>query len=201
MKKKSLLIALSFVFCLLSVHPPDCCVGRLLVIAVNGSADQVIMGEMLSVLINERTGTAVNIVQHDTNAYHETVLEGKADIYISYVGVAQSGMEVPNNVDDPLEAYALVSRSYIERFGMVWLRPFGFRGPLTMDTDFKKEGRTLAAPVTTKEVLKKFPVLDRVINKLGSRIDDKTIGELMKNRENQDVKEVVKEFLKTQGLI
>ncbi|MCK5323436.1 MAG: hypothetical protein KAJ45_04785, partial [Desulfobulbaceae bacterium] len=128
-------------------------------------------------------------------------LEGKADIYLSYVGVAQAGMEVPNNVDDPLEAYALVSRSYIERFGMVWLRPFGFRGPLTMDTDFKKEGRTLAAPVTTKEVLKKFPVLDRVINKLGGRIDDKTIGELMKKRENQDVKEVVKEFLKTQGLI
>jgi glycine betaine/choline ABC-type transport system substrate-binding protein len=59
----------------------------------------------------------------------------------------------------------------------------------------------LAAPVTTKDVLRRFPVLDRLINKLGGRIDNNTMDELRKKTENEDIKEAVREFLKTQNLI
>jgi glycine betaine/choline ABC-type transport system substrate-binding protein len=43
--------------------------------------------------------------------------------------------------------------------------------------------------------------LDRLINKLGGRIDNNTIEELRKKTEEQDVETVVREFLKTQKLI
>jgi glycine betaine/choline ABC-type transport system substrate-binding protein len=172
------------------------CVGRLLVVAVNGAGEQMIMGQMLSVLINERTGTTVDLVEPgDLKACHEALVRGNADIYINYIGSGVAGEELGDSGDDSQKLYTLVSQSYLEKFGMVWLKPFGFKGP-----EGKEKG-SLAAPVTTKEVLRKFPVLDRLINKLGGKIDSKVIAQLEKNAEGRDVKEVVTEFLKSQRLI
>jgi glycine betaine/choline ABC-type transport system substrate-binding protein len=177
-------------------------VGRLLIIAVSDSADQVLMGEMLSVLINQRTGTTVEIVQPgDLKRCHEAVLNGKANIYINYIGMDQPGTGGSSKAEDPQKVYTLVSQSYKERFGMVWLKPFGFQGPLTNEASGKNDRASLAAAVTTKDVLKKFPVLDRLINKLGGRIDNSAIDELRKKAEKGDVEEAVKEFLKAQKLI
>ena len=202
MKKKSIGLILGLIFCLVLPNPVHSCVGRLLVIAVSNSPDQVIMGQMLSILINERTGTSVEIIQSaDVNMCHETVLSGKANIYINYIGTGWANTGGSSKVDDPQKVYTLVSQSFNEKFGMVWLKPFGFRGPLTLDKNSKKESATLAAPVATKDVLRKFPVLDRVINKLGGRVDNHTMDELREKSEKQDVIEVVREFLKTQRLI
>ena len=202
MKRKIFVSILGLLFFLLPANTLHSCVGRLLVVAVSNSPDQIIMGQMMSVLINERTGTTVNIIQPgDLKACHEAVLKGKACIYISYIGVAQADMEGADAVNDPQESYTLVSQSFLEKFDMVWLKPFGFQGPLTNEAHSKKDRGTLAAPIATKDTLRKFPVLDRVINKLGNRIDNNIIEELKKKTENQDVKKVVKEFLKAQHLI
>lgn len=200
MKRNSLVVISGLILLLLTANSLHACVGRLLIVAVGDSMDQVIMGQMLSILINERTGTTVNTVQPgDLKRCHEAVLNGKADIYINYIGMGLAGKGRPNKVEDPQKVYTLVSQSYMEKFGMVWLKPFGFRGPLT--SNHVKDSTTLAAPVTTKEVLKKFPILDRLINKLGGRIDNKTIDELRGKTKNQDINDVVREFLKNQRLI
>ena len=79
-KKYSILIS-GLIFFLLLANPLHACVGRILVVAVGDSVDQVIMGQMLSTLINERTGTTVEVVQPgDLQACHETVLQGNANI-------------------------------------------------------------------------------------------------------------------------
>jgi osmoprotectant transport system substrate-binding protein len=201
-KRKFFVFILGFIFFLLLANPLHSCVGRLLIVAVGNSPDQIIMGQMMSVLINERTGTTVNITQPgDLKACHETVLKGKACIYISYIGVAQADMGGSDVVNDPQGAYTLVSQFFLENFDMVWLKPFGFQGPLTNEAHYKKDRVTLAVPIVTKDTLRKFPVLDRLINKLGNRIDNNIIEELRKKTENQDVKKVVREFLKTQNLI
>ena len=201
-KKNSLVVMLMLGFFVALPNPVHTCVGRLLIIAVSDSADQVIMGQMLSILINERTGTTVEIVRPgDVKRCHETILNGKANIYINYIGTGRANTAGSGDVDDPQKVYTLLSQSYKERFGMIWLKPFGFQGPLTLGADGKKDGATLAAPITTKDVLKKFPILDRLINKLGGRIDNNTIDELRKKTEKQDVKEVVRDFLKAQRLI
>ena len=202
MRRNYFTLMLGFMFLLLLPNPLHTCVGRLLTVAVGNSIDQVIIGQMLSILINERTGTTVNIAEPgDLESCHEMVLKGKADIYISYIGMARATTGGSSKVNDPQKAYTLVRQSYLEELGIVWLKPFGFQGPLTWEANCKKGVATLAVPVASQDTLRKFPVLDRLINKLGGRIDNKTMAELRKKTERQDVKEAVREFLKTQRLI
>jgi osmoprotectant transport system substrate-binding protein len=202
MKRNYCVLILGLLLFLLLPNPGHSCVGRLLIVAISNSTDQVIMGQMLSILINERTGTTVEIIQPgELEMCHEAVLKGKADIYINYIGMARTSTGEPSKVDDPQQVYTMVRQWYMEEFGMVWLKPFGFQGPLTLDAKGKKGRATLAAPVAAKDTLRRFPVLDRVINKLGGKIDNNTMDELRRKTEKQDVKEAVREFLKAQRLI
>lgn len=202
MKRNVLFLLLGLLSSLSLANPAQPCVGRCLTVAIANSPDQVIMGHMLSVLINERTGTTVNVVElGDLTTCHETVLKGKADIYISYIGKGLEISEGSTPADDPQKVYTLVSQRYMEKFGMVWLKPFGFNGPLTEAASGGKAVGSLAAPIVTKDVLRRFPVLDRVINKLGGRVDNDTLEELRKKTENQNVREAVRAFLKAQKLI
>jgi len=200
--KKYFIIISGLILIHLLATPLLACKGRVLHLAVGNSVDQAIMGQMMSILINERTGTTVEIVQlEDINAAHEAVLHGLAEIYITYIGMAHSDTEGPNALDEPQKAYILASRSYNKKFDMVWLKPFGFQGPLPQEASSGKVDRTLAAPITTKEVVKKFPILDRLINKLAGRVDNKTLEELREKSENQDVEITVREFLTSHKLI
>ena len=200
--KKYLILIAGLIFFHLLATPLLACKGRLLKVAVGNSVDQVIMGKMLSILINERTGTTVEIAQPgDIQASHEAVLQGKANIYINYLGMAEAGTEGPNALTEPQKAYILVSRSYMEKYGMVWLKPFGFQGPLPQAAPSGKVDGTLAVPVTTKDVIKQFPILDRLINKLAGQVDNKTLDELREKSENQDVEITVREFLTSHKLI
>jgi glycine betaine/choline ABC-type transport system substrate-binding protein len=202
-KRVPFVLIVSLMFFLLLASPLHSCVGRLLVVAVNSTQDQLIMGRMLSVLINERTGTTVDILQPgDLKKCHEAVLKGDADIYVNYLGDGLVLAGASKESDDPQEAYTLVSQSFLEKFDMVWLKPFGFQGPVASEANpGNREGGTLAAPVTTKDVLRRFPVLDRLINKLGGKVDNGTMGDLLKKIEDQEVQEVVTGFLKAQSLI
>ena len=200
--KKYFIIISGLILLHLLATPLLACKGRVLNLAVGNSPDQLIMGKMLSIMINERTGTTVEIVQvEDIKAAHEAVLNGLAEIYINYIGMAQAGTEGVNPLEEPQKAYILASRSYNQKFDMIWLKPFGFQGPLAQATPSEKVDRTLAAPITTKEVIKKFPILDRLINKLAGQVDNNVIEELRKKSENQDVETLVREFLVARNLI
>ncbi len=200
--KKYFIIISGLILLHLLATPLLACKGRVLNLAVGDSIDQAIMGKMLSILINERTGTTVEIVQlEDTNAAHEAVLNGLAEIYINYIGMAEGGTEGVNAIDEPHKADILASRSYNQKFDMIWLKPFGFQGPLAQVPPSEKIDITLAAPITTKDVIKKFPILDRLINKLAGRVDNKTLEELREKSESQDLEITVREFLTSNKLI
>ncbi len=202
MKRKCVVLILSLISLFLLAHPAHTCVGRLIIVAIGKSTDQAIVGHMLATLIHERTGTTVNLVQAgDVKSCHETVIGGEANIYVNYIGVAWVGTGGSGRVDDPQKVYTLVSRDYLEKYGMVWLKPFGFEGPLTSGERAKKDHASLAVPITTRDVLKRFPVLDRVINKLAGRIDNDTIEKLRNKAEKQEMAKVVREFLKAEKLI
>ncbi|MDH3348438.1 MAG: hypothetical protein OEM02_10140 [Desulfobulbaceae bacterium] len=176
------------------------CVGRLLVLAVGDTPDQVVMAEMLSLLVNERTGTSVELIKPgNLEACKEAVKQDKAQLFLNYVGVAQAEIGDAAVTGNPQEVYNIVRQHYLDSYDMVWLKPFGFNGP--MDKNNKVEGGSSIAPVSTSEVLKRFPVLDRVINKLKNKVDDDTIADLVKKSKDKDVKDVVKEFLKSKKMI
>ena len=115
--------------------------------------------------------------------------------------MAQAGTEGTNVLDEPQKAYILASRSYMQKFGMVWLKPFGFQGPLTQETPSGEVDTSLAVAVTTKDVVKKFPILDRLINKLAGKVDNNAIEELRKKSENQDAEMTIREFLTSRNLM
>ncbi len=201
MKRKNLIITAAFfiIFQLLA-SPSYSCVGRVLVLALENSPDQTVVGQLLATMITERTGTTVEIVTPgDKKAIHEAMTTGKAQIYINYLESAKSYIEDAADIADPTELYATVRQGYIDEFDFIMLKPFGYDGPVANGS--AAANASLAVPVTTKEVLKNFPVLDRVINKLGGKVDHSILEELTKMSDGKDLKAVVKEFLKTRNMI
>jgi len=178
------------------------CVGRVLTVAVVNSPDQIIMGKMLSLLINERTGTTVELLEtEDLKASEETVLKEKANIFINYIGY---GLQVSGNMNEKTDfqrSYTLVRQHYLDNFQMVWLKPFGYEGPVSTEAPVKPASLSMAVPVTTKEVLRKFPVLDRVINKLAGKVNNDILTDLAEKSQTQDVEGLARDFLKSQKLI
>ena len=174
------------------------CVGKTLVVGMTGSVQQDLMAQMLSLLIQERTGTTVKIVQLDSSlAAHDALLKADLDMYVEYTGVGQVQILNKTAIADAGELYKAVKETYNEELNLVWLQPFGFenKGVAPAGTV------AAAAPVVRKDTLKKFPALARLINKLGGRIDSATIAKLEASAKGGDSKQVAREFLRENRLI
>ena len=178
------------------------CVGRILTISVNDTIEQKVVGQLLATYVTERTGTTVNMVTVSAGTTNEELIKNaKVDIVLNYLNVGLANIEGAVNTGESQKTYGLVKQYYIDTFDMVWLRPLGYDGPLLDATGASQESVSLAVPVTTREVLNRFPVLDRVINKLGGRLDARTLQRLIKETETKEIAVVVKNFLKDLNLI
>jgi len=174
------------------------CVGKTLVIGMTGSVQQDIMAQMLSLLIQERTGTTVKIVQLDSSQVaHDALLKADLDMYVEYTGVGQVQILQKAAIANADELYKAVKETYNEELNLVWLQPFGFENKGVAPAGTAAE----AAPVVRKDTLKKFPALARLINKLGGRIDASTIAKLETSAKDSDSKQVAREFLRQNRLI
>jgi glycine betaine/choline ABC-type transport system substrate-binding protein len=144
----------------------------------------------MATYINQRTGTTVNV----TTAPESKDGKCPGDVCIKYVGTGLAGMNGEPPKDDQ-EAYKLVKEFYLEKEKAVWLKPFGYKGPVG------KDKASQAVPVANRDSLAKFPVLDRVITKLGGLLDDATVQQLIEKAKAGDAKAAAKEFLKAKNLI
>ncbi len=193
-----ILPALALALVLTVPHQASGCVGRILTLALTNSADQQVMGRLLATYITERTGTTVNLVKApDLDTARKMVQEGKANIYLGYIGEAAKDAGKATGAT-PQETWALVKQAYLEKYGQVWLKPFGFRGP----TDLARQADgSLAAAVTSTDVLEKFPILDRLINKLAGKISRENLVQIKQEAAGGDMTKVTKSFLKKRNLI
>ena len=192
MRKKTALVFAASCFLLLTFTSTSySCVGRILNLTVNESPEQQIIAHIMATYITERTGTTVNIV----NSEDVTGAECPSDICINYVKTGLSGMSADNQGSDEQENYSLVKEYYIENEGLVWLKPLGYKGPV------QGEVASMAVPVANQESLVKFPILNRVIDKLGNMIDDSSLEQLLQQMESGDAEAVAKDFLKAKNLI
>ncbi len=203
MKQKITFILSCCVILLFSlVVAGQACVGRILTVSVDDTIEQKLMGQLLATYVTERTGTTVNMVTVSADSGNEEqIKQAKADIILNYLNVGLTNIEGADTSGEAQENYGLVKQYYIDTFDMVWLRPLGYEGPLTAAAATTEGNVSLAVPVTTREVLNRFPVLDRVINKLGGRIDARTLQQLIEQTETDEIAVVVKNFLKDQNLI
>lgn len=194
-RKNCIIIVAALIFFHLFANPLQSCVGRVLILALSDSPDQQIVGTLMATLITERTGTTVEFTKPgDQQAVHKAMLEGKAQISLTYLNIGKEHTPGLEGMTNEEEIYVKVRQNYLDKFNFVMLKPLGYKGPNETDG-------SICFPVTTKENLKGFPVLDRVINKLGGVVTTELINEFAEKSKTQDLKVIAKEYLKANRMI
>ncbi len=189
-------IILIMAFIALLIPDAYACVGKTLTIGVTDSTESKVLAQMLSILVNERTGTTINIEYFDeVEDIYEAVREQEVDISIENTTRAMQLLKMPAQ-SDVKKAYKAVKATYEKEKGLIWLKPFGF-------TKGRGEGPpSYTATILRMDVLNNFPALPRLFNKLGSTINDDTYIKLMESVESgREPEGVVKDFLKSKKLI
>ena len=113
MKRKELIFLPAFIICFVAIasHVGNTCVGRILNLAVSPAADQQTVGRVLAVFINERTGTTVNLKScKNIQDCQKMVVDGRADLFISYTGPASSGIEGVKSGSSPQDSALRITR-------------------------------------------------------------------------------------------
>ncbi|RJQ45882.1 MAG: hypothetical protein C4538_07850 [Nitrospiraceae bacterium] len=191
--KKAILIIMALVFFSPKVYA---CVGKTLTIGVINTSEGQVLAEMISTLITERTGTAVNVTLYkNMQELYEAVKVKEVDISIENTARAMRVLNKPVE-DDVQKAYEIVKATYEKEKGLIWLKPFGF---------LKGSGEgspSYTATILRNEILNNFPALPRLINKLGSSINDDIHTKLINSVESgEKPRNVARDFLKSKKLI
>lgn len=186
---KRILIFCSVALLLMStINFADACVGRILIIGTLNSSNEKLLAEMVSVLMNERTGTNVKIVQFkDSTELYNAVKKGEVGLVIESVerGIAVVGKSGNSRLKTTSDT---VKKEYRKNLSLVWLEPFG-------------ESQHYA-PVVAVEVLGNLPALPKLVSKLANIINDETFAKLLKaGRQDGKYRKVASDFLKAKKLI
>lgn len=193
MKKLVFIIIMTLTLFLPEGHA---CVGKTLTIGVVNTSEGQVLAEMISTLITERTGTAVNVAFYENmQDLYEAVRVTKVDISIENTSRAMRVLNKPAEADVQ-KAYEIVKASYEKEKGLIWLKPFGFQKGGGDGTP------SITATILRNEILNNFPALPRLINKLGSSINDDMYTKLMNSVETgRKPGSVARDFLKSKKLI
>jgi len=187
-----------FTLCLLPAGTGHACVGRILYLGALESNEDKLMSEMLALLINERTGTTIQIRSFATpdqlyTALKSTKEEERVDIIVEDTARAMSiAKQTATNTPD--QDFLTVKAFYEKELDVVWLNPFGYTKAAAQPS--------ISAPLVRRDVLTNFPLLPRVLNKLAGAINDKAYQELVKTlAAGEKPKNAAKDFLKKQKFI
>ena len=173
--KKAILIAMVLT---LFVPAAYACVGKTLTIGVTNTTEGRVLSEMLSTLVNERTGTTINIKFFDKSLdIYEAVRKQEVDISIENTSSAMNVLNMPPEADIK-KAYKMVKATYEKEKGLIWLKPFGFTKVGS------GESPAYTATILRMDILNNFPALPRLFNKLGSKINDAAYVKLIKSVES-----------------
>jgi osmoprotectant transport system substrate-binding protein len=196
MKRLLALVGVVTALLLVFSRQPDACVGKKLTIGIPKSSDYELLAEMLSVLINERTGTAVTIrIYRDSNEVYQALKKGEVAILIENTSHALAMAGKPRE-HDITKAYAISKEEFKKQFNLIWLKPFGLFD--------KHDGNEplYYGPLITFDVLNNFPALPRVINKLSGALTDEVCAKLMESlKSGVNPRVAARDFLKSKKLI
>ena len=148
------------------------CVGKTLIIGATSTPNDTLLAQMMAVIINERTGTTVNVNYYDDyEKLFEAVKKREVNIYVEnteralqLLGKSASG--TAENV------YTSVKDEFKSQYHLVMLKPFG--GKLSA-----QEQSFVDVPVIAEGILIEYPALPRVINKLAKVTGGKNYEKLL----------------------
>jgi glycine betaine/choline ABC-type transport system substrate-binding protein len=177
-------------------RPSDACVGKVLNIGISNSSGEQLFAEMLSLLINERTGTTVSIrVYRDSQEMYQAVKKGEVSILIENTNHALELLGRPPE-ENARKAYVISKEEFRKSFNLVWLEPIGL---LHIGSG---KAPAYYVPIITVDAMNNFPALPRVINKLSGTVSDEVFEKFMKAvNAGQKSRITVKDFLRSRKLI
>lgn len=174
------------------------CTGKKVVIGRTAAPQQEMLARLLMILIDKRTGTTVNEVVYETpEAAHAALLKGDVDLGLEYTGVIQVATLGQTPISDAAELYTAVRKSYGSDQNLLVLRPLGFDNRELAPAQSANQG----VVILRRDTWKKFPALDRLIEKLSGVVDDSAIKQLEADAAaSGDARKVASEFLRARGL-
>lgn len=199
MNKICLQLTLFLTFLLIS-SSVFACVGRTLYIGALETPAEKVMAEILATLINERTGTTIQIryfkeSQDLYDALKSGEEEKRADIIIEDTIDAMAILKQDQS-QLPDQALVTAKELYEKDLGIIWLNPFGFNNSQGQNS------QSISAPLVRRDVLTNFPLLPRILNKLAGVITNDIYTDLQNAiSKGEKPKTVAKDFLKKKKLI
>lgn len=108
--------------------------GAKLVIGCKPFTEQEILGEIMALLIENRLGLAVERKFNlgGTLICFDALRSGGIDLYPEYTGTALMSILHQPKETRPQTAYAIVAQKFLDQWGLVWLKPFGFSDSYTL---------------------------------------------------------------------
>ncbi len=101
--------------------------GGKIAVGAKDFTEQIILGELLAQLIEERTALATERrFDLGGSLAHEALMAGEIDLYVEYTGTALLAILKDTPRTDPQEVYRRVRSEYERRFGLIWTEPLGF---------------------------------------------------------------------------
>jgi len=96
--------------------------------------EQSVLGEMLAILIEENSDLTVERTLYlgGTMICFNALQAGDLDLYAEYTGTGLVNILKREAINDPDEAYAAVKEDFRNKYGLVWLKPFGFNNTYTL---------------------------------------------------------------------
>ena len=99
-----------------------------IVVGSKNFTESDLLAEIVAQQIERRTGIAVERRLHlgGTFVCHEAIRTGAIDLYVEYTGTAFTAILKQPPVVNADSVWRFVNAEYGRRFGLEWLRPFGF---------------------------------------------------------------------------
>ena len=104
-------------------------------IATKPMTEQLILGEMLSILIQENTDLNVEItkgVGGGTSNIHPALIKGDFDLYPEYTGTAWNNILRKTEYPDDETLWNTLTDEYDTQFGLKWVGMYGFNNTYTL---------------------------------------------------------------------
>ncbi len=180
------------ILCLFIASPVASCINSEINIGVLDSEEGRIMGEIMVVLILERSGVRPMVKFFaDAKQLYSAVRTKKVEIIIENTANALNLVNMQSK-DDSLENIQTLKQIYKQDKGLIWLNPLGYTGKTNAMTSL----------LVSDDIIKKFPGLPRVLGKLSGLIDNQTLNRLLAEvRRGKKDRRAAKDFLVAQRLI
>jgi glycine betaine/choline ABC-type transport system substrate-binding protein len=126
-----LIISLGFLLGCPSAKEPE---QKSITIGSKHFTEQEILGEIMAVLIEEKTDITVvrKLNLGGTMVCFNALRTGDIDLYAEYTGTGLVNILNKKSIPEPDEVYRTVKETFSRQFHLIWLKPFGFNNTYTL---------------------------------------------------------------------